>query len=112
VAGRGGVRVISRDSDPDLVGAPFHPRFVAFPWRDDASAWGAWRDGTTGYPIVDAAARQLSREGPVPNRVRMVAASFLTKHLMIDWRRGAAHCRGGGRAAGAMTVGRAPGRAR
>jgi deoxyribodipyrimidine photo-lyase len=76
---------------PDLVGAPFHPGFVAFPWRDDASAWGAWRDGTTGYPIVDAAARQLSHEGTVPNRVRMVAASFLTKHLMIDWRRGAAH---------------------
>jgi deoxyribodipyrimidine photo-lyase len=60
-------------------------------WRDDADAVAAWKDGRTGYPVVDAAMRQLRREGWVHNRARMLAASFLTKHLHVDWRVGAWH---------------------
>ena len=76
---------------PWLLERPFRAEWHAFPWRDDERAWRAWRDGTTGYPIVDAAARQLLEEGFVPNRARMISASFLTKHLLIDFRRGEAH---------------------
>ncbi len=76
---------------PDVLGKPFRPAFEAFPWRSDEEAWQAWVDGRTGYPIVDAAARQLSAEGFVHNRARMVAASFLAKHLLLDFRRGEAH---------------------
>lgn len=60
-------------------------------WRDDEDAFAAWREGRTGYPIIDAGMRQLLREGWMHNRTRMVVASFLTKDLMIDWRHGAAH---------------------
>ena len=51
----------------------------------------AWRDGRTGYPLVDAGMRQLHAEGWLPNRARLVVASFLTKHLSVDWRVGARH---------------------
>ena len=61
-----------------------HPR-AAEPW------WNAWVNGTTGYPIIDASARQLLDEGFVHNRARMISASFLAKHLLIDYRRGEAH---------------------
>ncbi len=60
-------------------------------WRDDADAFDAWRQGHTGYPIVDAGMRQLLEEGWMHNRARLLAASFLTKHLGVDWRLGAAH---------------------
>lgn len=60
-------------------------------WHHDPDGFAAWQDGRTGYPLVDAAMRQLSREGFMHNRARMVAASFLTKDLYIDWRAGAAH---------------------
>ena len=60
-------------------------------WRDDAGAVSAWKEGRTGVPFVDAAMRQLLAEGYIPNRQRMVAASYLTKDLGIDWRVGAAH---------------------
>jgi deoxyribodipyrimidine photo-lyase len=60
-------------------------------WIDDHDALAAWRDGRTGYPLVDAGMRQLRTEGWMHNRVRMVVASFLTKDLRIDWRVGAAH---------------------
>ncbi|MFD1192104.1 cryptochrome/photolyase family protein [Phenylobacterium conjunctum] len=63
-------------------------RFDAFPWRDDPKAFAAWTKGMTGYPIVDAGLRQLWTTGWMHNRVRMVVASFLTKHLLIDWRAG------------------------
>jgi deoxyribodipyrimidine photo-lyase len=79
---------------PRLLKEPFSPAFVGFPWRDDttsSSDWQAWVEGRTGYPVVDAAARQLLGEGFVHNRARMVSASFLTKHLLIDYRRGEAH---------------------
>lgn len=60
-------------------------------WRDDPDAVQAWKDGRTGYPVVDAAMRQLRAEGFVHNRARMVVASFLTKDLYVDWRIGARH---------------------
>jgi deoxyribodipyrimidine photo-lyase len=76
---------------PELLSEPFRPEFKRFPYRDDAGAWDAWVTGTTGYPVVDASARQLLAEGFVHNRARMISASFLTKHLLIDYRRGEAH---------------------
>jgi deoxyribodipyrimidine photo-lyase len=76
---------------PELLSAPFRPAFAAFPYRDDAGVWDAWTSGTTGYPVVDAAARQLLTEGFVHNRARMISASFLTKHLLVHYRRGEAH---------------------
>jgi deoxyribodipyrimidine photo-lyase len=60
-------------------------------WRDDRGAFAAWKAGRTGYPIVDAAMRQLAREGFIPGRARLIAASFLVKDLRVDWRLGAAH---------------------
>ncbi|HSF14003.1 MAG TPA: deoxyribodipyrimidine photo-lyase [Vicinamibacteria bacterium] len=57
-------------------------------WRDDEDDFAAWCAGETGYPVVDAGMRELSRTGFMHNRARMIAASFLTKHLVIDWRRG------------------------
>lgn len=68
------------------------PAFDALPWRDLREArtdFAAWKAGRTGYPIVDAGMRQLWATGWMHNRVRMIAASFLVKHLLIDWRQGA-----------------------
>ncbi|QSX40019.1 deoxyribodipyrimidine photo-lyase [Shewanella cyperi] len=62
-------------------------------WRNDATEFAAWCEGRTGYPIVDAAMRQLNTIGWMHNRLRMLAASFLTKHLLIDWRWGEAYFR-------------------
>jgi deoxyribodipyrimidine photo-lyase len=73
---------------PDLATRPLRPEFARFPWRDDEKGFRAWAHGRTGYPIVDAGMRQLWRTGTMHNRVRMIAASFLIKHLLIDWRRG------------------------
>jgi deoxyribodipyrimidine photo-lyase len=66
----------------------FDPRFDAFPWREAPEELKAWQQGRTGYPLVDAAMRQLWQTGWMHNRMRMVTASFLTKHLLIDWRLG------------------------
>ena len=74
---------------PELPTQPFRPEFAAFPWRDDAVALKAWQRGATGYPLVDAGMRQLRATGWMHNRVRMVVASFLVKHLRIGWQRGA-----------------------
>ncbi len=76
---------------PEVLTHPFRPAWEGFPWRKDDKAWRAWVDGTTGYPVVDAAARQLLAEGFVHNRARMIAASFLCKHLLLDFRLGEAH---------------------
>ena len=73
---------------PDLADRNLQPSFDAFPWRRDQGALRAWQRGQTGYPIVDAGMRQLWHTGAMHNRVRMVAASFLVKHLLIDWREG------------------------
>lgn len=73
---------------PELDQRNFQPRFDAFPWREDAAAFKAWTRGLTGYPIIDAGMRQLWATGFMRNRVRMIVASFLVKHLLIDWREG------------------------
>ena len=76
-------------SDPSISNRDLRPRGDR--WHVDPEALGAWKDGHTGYPIVDAGMRQLLAEGTMPNRARLVTASFLTKHLYLDWRLGAAH---------------------
>jgi len=73
---------------PDLATRNLQPSFDAFPWRHDDQALAAWQRGQTGYPLVDAGMRELWHTGVMHNRVRMVAASFLVKHLLIDWREG------------------------
>jgi deoxyribodipyrimidine photo-lyase len=72
---------------PDLTGTDI--RTQGDRWRDEQDAIDAWKQGRTGYPIVDAGMRQLHREGWMHNRARMIVASFLTKHLHVDWRVGA-----------------------
>jgi deoxyribodipyrimidine photo-lyase len=67
---------------------PLRPPRRAVRWRDDPEALAAWQEGRTGYPIIDAAMRQLVATGFMPNRARMIVASFLVKHLLIDWRQG------------------------
>ena len=73
---------------PDLATRPWQARFADFPYRADPEGLRAWTRGLTGYPIVDAGMRELWTSGYMHNRVRMVAASFIIKHLLIDWRRG------------------------
>jgi deoxyribodipyrimidine photo-lyase len=74
---------------PTLPSEPFRPEFRNFPWTGNSQALASWQRGRTGYPIVDAGMRELWKTGFMHNRVRMIAASFLVKHLLIDWRRGA-----------------------
>lgn len=74
----------------DLATRNFQPRFDAFPWRRDEAFAEAWRRGRTGYPLVDAGMRELWATGTMHNRVRMVVASFLVKHGLVDWRDGEA----------------------
>ena len=72
----------------DLATKNWNDRFDAFPWSDNETLLKAWQRGRTGYPIVDAGMRQLWTHGWMHNRVRMIAASFLIKDLLIDWRVG------------------------
>jgi deoxyribodipyrimidine photo-lyase len=76
------------DQFPDYHWRPSRAHFDRFAFVDDAAALKAWQQGRTGYPIVDAGMRQLWQTGWMHNRVRMIAASFLVKHLRIDWREG------------------------
>lgn len=76
--------------NPELATQNYNRRFDDFPWRRDDRALKAWRRGLTGYPIVDAGMRELWTTGWMHNRVRMIVASFLIKHLLIDWREGEA----------------------
>ncbi|KAF0813831.1 Deoxyribodipyrimidine photo-lyase [Andreprevotia sp. IGB-42] len=73
---------------PDVAQHAFKPEYDALPFPNDAALFAAWCDGRTGYPLVDAAMRQLNSSGYMHNRLRMVTASFLVKDLLIDWRRG------------------------
>jgi deoxyribodipyrimidine photo-lyase len=73
---------------PDVVRANYKDYDDEIAWRDDPEALRAWKDGKTGYPIVDAGMRQLRAEAFMHNRVRMIVASFLTKDLLVDWRAG------------------------
>ncbi len=73
---------------PDLPEQPLRREFAAMPWRHDPAGLEAWQRGRTGIPIVDAGMRQLWQIGWMHNRVRMITASFLVKHLLIHWRDG------------------------
>jgi deoxyribodipyrimidine photo-lyase len=75
---------------PHVVSESFRRQYDKIPWRNDEKEFQMWCEGKTGYPIVDAGMRQLSETGYMHNRVRMVTASFLTKHLLTDWRWGEA----------------------
>ncbi len=72
-------------------GASFKPEYDRIEWRNNETEFEAWCQGMTGYPIVDAGMRELNTTGFMHNRVRMIVASFLTKHLLIDWRWGEAY---------------------
>lgn len=73
---------------PHVVNQPFRSKYAAIKWRNDPEDFDKWCEGRTGYPLVDAGMRELNQTGFMHNRVRMVTASFLTKHLLIDWRLG------------------------
>jgi len=82
------------DHFPHVVSTAFKPEYDRIPWEQGESAealFAAWREARTGYPLVDAAMRQLNSAGFMHNRLRMVVASFLSKDLGIDWRRGEAY---------------------
>jgi deoxyribodipyrimidine photo-lyase len=76
---------------PHVVGNSFRPQYDKIVWRNNEKEFQAWCEGKTGYPIVDAGMRELNTTGWMHNRVRMIVASFLTKHLLIDWRWGEAY---------------------
>ncbi|WP_430811163.1 MULTISPECIES: cryptochrome/photolyase family protein [unclassified Carboxylicivirga] len=76
---------------PQVVSRNFKPAYDNLAWRNDTTDFERWCTGTTGYPLVDAGMRQLNETGQMHNRVRMVCASFLCKHLLIDWRWGEAY---------------------
>ncbi|MBK9337252.1 MAG: deoxyribodipyrimidine photo-lyase [Lewinellaceae bacterium] len=76
---------------PQVVTGPFKPQYDRVPWRDAPDDYLRWCAGQTGYPIVDAGMRELNATGYMHNRVRMIVASFLTKHLLLDWRLGEAY---------------------
>lgn len=73
---------------PRVAYEPFNSEYKNFPWENDMEKFQKWCDGETGYPIVDAAMHQLNQTGYMHNRLRMVTASFLTKHLLVDYRLG------------------------
>jgi deoxyribodipyrimidine photo-lyase len=76
---------------PHVISRSFKQEYDQLQWRNDPEQFRRWCEGTTGYPLVDAGMRELNTTGFMHNRVRMVAASFLTKHLLIDWRWGEAY---------------------
>ncbi len=76
---------------PKVVDQSFKEKYDNIQWRNDEKEFELWCEGRTGYPIVDAGMRQLNETGFMHNRVRMIVASFLTKHLLIDWRWGEAY---------------------
>ncbi|EJN58859.1 cryptochrome/photolyase family protein [Halogranum rubrum] len=77
--------------NPEVVSQNYKEYDHDIEWRNDADELQAWKEGKTGYPIVDAGMRQLREEAYMHNRMRMVVASFLTKDLLVDWREGYAH---------------------
>ncbi len=76
---------------PHTKDSSFKPKYDRIEWRNNEVEFKAWCDGKTGYPLVDAAMRQLNETGFMHNRVRMLVGSFLCKHLLIDWRWGEAY---------------------
>ena len=82
------------DRQPEGATEEFKEDWRGFPWRSDPREADRWAEGRTGYPMVDAGMRQLQQTGFMHNRARMITASFLCKHLLIDWRVGEAIFRG------------------
>lgn len=76
---------------PHVAQGPFRQKYEGIEWRNDEEDFHKWCDGKTGYPIVDAGMRELNATGYMHNRVRMITASFLTKHLLINWQWGEAY---------------------
>jgi deoxyribodipyrimidine photo-lyase len=76
---------------PHVVNGAFRPQYDRIVWETNTDHFQAWCEGRTGYPIVDAGMRELNATGFMHNRVRMIVASFLTKHLLLDWRWGEAY---------------------
>ncbi len=76
---------------PDSVQQEFQAQYRGLPWQQDEAAFARWQEGRTGFPIIDAAMRQLREIGWMHNRARMIVASFLTKDLQLDWRLGEEH---------------------
>ncbi len=76
---------------PDVVGSNFRKKFDALTWRNDPADFERWQHGETGHLLVDAGMRELNATGYMHNRVRMVVADYLCKHLLIDWRWGEAY---------------------
>ena len=76
---------------PHIQNSAFKPAYDNIKWRNNEEEFKAWCEGNTGYPLVDAGMRQLNTTGYMHNRIRMVVASFLTKHLLVDWRWGEAY---------------------
>jgi deoxyribodipyrimidine photo-lyase len=76
---------------PHVASGSFRKEYDRIQWRNNETEFAAWCEGKTGYPIVDAGMRELNETGFMHNRVRMIVASFLTKHLLIDWRWGEAY---------------------
>lgn len=76
---------------PHVVGNPFRRQYDRVEWRDAPEDFEKWKNGRTGYPIVDAGMRELNATGFMHNRVRMIVASFFSKHLLLDWRLGEAY---------------------
>lgn len=79
---------------PHTVSKSFKPKYDRIVWRNNEDEFEAWCKGKTGYPIVDAGMRELNKTGYMHNRIRMITASFLCKHLLIDWRWGEAYFAG------------------
>ncbi|WP_200975941.1 deoxyribodipyrimidine photo-lyase [Echinicola sp. 20G] len=77
--------------NPQVIDESFKSKYDQIPWRNNEEEFSKWCEGQTGYPIVDAGMRELNQTGHMHNRVRMIVASFLTKHLLIDWRWGEAY---------------------
>ncbi len=76
---------------PHVIHSAFKPAYDLIEWRNDPQEFELWKQGKTGYPLVDAGMRELNQTGYMHNRVRMVTASFLCKHLLIDWKWGEAY---------------------
>ena len=76
---------------PNSATHSFKSKYDLIKWENNESEFKLWCEGKTGYPIVDAGMRELNKTGFMHNRVRMIVASFLTKHLLIDWRWGEAY---------------------
>lgn len=73
---------------PHVIGNAMKPNYDKIEWKNDSDDLQKWKDGQTGYPIVDAGMRHMNQTGWMPNRLRMITSNFLVKVLLVDWRKG------------------------